>query len=329
MKFLPDKFVMMMIGAVLLALIIPEWGASDGPLRLGEITRYGIAVVFFLHGANLEPAKLAAGVRNWPVHLLIQSTTFVLFPLLGVLLYFATAGLLPDALRLGFFFLAALPSTISSSIALTGMGHGNIPVAVFNATLSSLLGMVLTPAMISVVTAAEMGEFSLIDAMIDIAITLLAPFAAGQIARPLLKTALAKHKSIVSKLDRGVILLIVFTSFATSTKSGIWSQFSLIQYIVTIALVLFLLLAAIGLTVFAARNLMKLSHEDEAASVFCGATKSLANGAPIAQILFAGSPQLGPIMLPLMLYHQIQLMVCAVIAQRYAKHVKADQTTES
>ena len=319
MKFLPDKFVMMMIGAVFLALLIPEWGASDGPLQLGEVTRYGISIVFFLHGANLDPSKLVAGVKNWPVHVLIQSTTFILFPAIGVVLYFLLDGLLPDALRLGFFFLAALPSTISSSIALTGIGRGNIPVAVFNATLSGLLGMVLTPAMISLVTAAELGEFSLLNAMADIALTLLAPFAAGQLARPIIKNVLTQHKSVVTMLDRGVILLIVFTSFATSTKGGIWSQFSVVQYVVTIALVLLLLLAAIGLTILVSRNLLKLTTEDEAAAVFCGATKSLANGAPIAQILFAGSAQMGPLMLPLMLYHQIQLMVCAVIAQRYAK----------
>ncbi len=318
MRFLPDRFVIFMICAVILALLFPGWGAADGPLHLGAVTAFGIGLVFFLHGANLAPEKLAMGLRNWRAHLLIQMTTFVVFPALGLLLYFGLQDVLPDVLRLGFFFLAALSSTVSSSVAMTGLAKGNIPVAVFNATLSGLIGLVLTPAMVSLVSKAEIGDFSLIAAMSDIAMTLLAPFAAGQLLRRFLVRRLEQHKSLLTLLDRGVILLIVFTSFATSTKGGIWSEFSLAQFAVTGALVLLLLAFALTVTTQCAR-LAGLPREDEAAVVFCGSTKSLANGAPIAQILFAGSASLGPIMLPLMLYHQFQLMACAVIAQRYSR----------
>lgn len=322
MRFLPDRFVLLMVCAVILALIFPNWGASDGPLQLGQVTAFGIALVFFLHGANLAPEKLAMGLKNWRAHLLIQTMTFIIFPILGLILYFSLQNILPDVLLLGFFFLAALPSTVSSSVAMTGIAKGNIPVAVFNATLSGLIGMIVTPAMVSLVSKTGAGDFSLIDAMIDIAMTLLAPFAAGQILRPVVKKLLDRYKWIVTRLDRGVILLIVFTSFATSTKGGIWSEFTLIQFAATGGLVLALLALALTLTTRAAR-LAGLPREDEAAIVFCGSTKSLANGAPIAQILFAGSASLGPIMLPLMLYHQFQLMACAVVAQRYSKAAAA------
>ena len=319
-RFLPDRYVSLLLLAAVLGFLLPDLGASDGPLRLGLVTKLGISLVFFLHGANLAPESLAAGVKNWKVHALIQATTFALYPILGGLLFIALDGVMSDSLRLGFFFLAALPSTISSSVAMTVIAKGNVPVAVFNATLSGLLGLVLTPAMVSLVTATSVMQFSLLDAMGNIALMLLAPFAIGQLVRPLIKQAVIKHKSILSLLDRGVILLIVFTSFATSTAGGIWTRFSAGEIIATIGLVLVLLAIAFAMTVWLSRHL-KLPLEDEAAVVFCGSTKSLANGAPIAQILFAGSPLLGVILLPLMLYHQLQLVGCAILAQRYSKQI--------
>lgn len=327
-RFLPDQFVMLMLGCVLLALLFPQWGQSDGPLKLGLVTQIGISLVFFLHGANLEPKKLAAGLRNWRVHLLIQATTFAIFPIFGLIIFFGLKALLPQSLLLGFFFLAALPSTISSSIAMTALARGNVPVAVFNATLSGLLGMIITPAMISFVSAAGPTNFSVIDAMKDIALTLLAPFAAGQIVRPLIGKLLATHKWFLSRLDRSVILLIVFSSFATSTAGGVWSQFTFVQFAVTVCFVIAFLALALTFTTFAARKL-GLSREDEVSTVFCGSTKSLANGAPIAQILFVGSPSMGLIMLPLMLYHQLQLIVCAVLAQRYARAAEAEAAMDT
>ena len=319
-RFLPDRYVSLLILSAVLGFLLPELGASDGPLHLGLVTKLGISLVFFLHGANLAPESLAAGVKNWKVHVLIQATTFALFPILGGILFVALDGVMSDSLRLGFFFLAALPSTISSSVAMTAIAKGNVPVAVFNATLSGLLGLVLTPAMVSLVTATGVMQFSLLDAMGNIALMLLAPFAIGQLVRPLIKQAVIKHKSILSLLDRGVILLIVFTSFATSTAGGIWTRFSVGEIVATVALVLVLLAIAFAMTVWLSRRL-KLPFEDEAAVVFCGSTKSLANGAPIAQILFAGSPLLGVILLPLMLYHQLQLVGCAILAQRYSKQI--------
>ena len=319
-RFLPDRYVSLLILAAVLGFLLPDLGASDGPLHLGLVTKLGISLVFFLHGANLAPESLAAGVKNWKVHTLVQATTFALFPILGGLLFVALDGVTADSLRLGFFFLAALPSTISSSVAMTVIAKGNVPVAVFNATLSGLLGLVLTPAMVSLVTATGVMQFSLLDAMGNIALMLLAPFAIGQLVRPLIRKAVTKHKTVLSLLDRGVILLIVFTSFATSTAGGIWTRFSAAEIVATIGLVLVLLAIAFTMTVWLSRRL-GLPLEDEAAVVFCGSTKSLANGAPIAQILFAGSPLLGVILLPLMLYHQLQLVGCAILAQRYSKQI--------
>lgn len=317
-RYLPDRFVMLMIASVVLATLIPAIGRPDGPLHLGLATKIGIGLIFFLHGAKLSPKKLKTGALLWRVHALTQATTFILFPLLGLALYFATAGILPDPLRLGFFFLAAVPSTVSSSVALTGMGKGNVPVAVFNATLSGLIGLFLTPAIIAVVSKSGNANFSVVSAMIDIAQTLLLPFALGQLARPLIGGWIDRYKWLVSGIDRGVILLIVFTSFAGAIHAGVFTSFAAVHLILTFFLVCIMLIIALSITTMFSRQL-KLERPDETAAVFCGATKSLANGAPIAQIIFSKSPDLAIILLPLMLYHQLQLIICAVLANRYAK----------
>jgi sodium/bile acid cotransporter 7 len=318
-----DVFVLLMVCAIGIALLVP-WPAGESfPLDLTLCTRIGIVLVFFLHGANLEPASLIESARNWRAHALTQLITFVLFPSLGLLTFILSKGFLTPELRLGFFFLAALPSTISSSIALTAMGRGSIPIAVFNATLSSLLGMILTPALIAVVSSATLGSVSVIDSMIDIARTLLVPFLLGQVLRPVIRGTLSKKKRLLSRLDRGVILLIIYVSFAKTTLGGIWIQFSVLHFVATALIVLAMLTITLLIAALLSRRL-HLSRDVEVAVLFCGATKSLANGAPIAQILFAGSAQLGLLMLPLMLYHQAQLIVCATIAQRYAEMQTAD-----
>jgi sodium/bile acid cotransporter 7 len=318
-----DGFLISMASAVLFALLWPQLGASDGPLHLDLVTEIGIAFVFFLHGAALSPQALKSGAAHWRLHMLVQSTTFLLFPIVGFGLWFATKGLMADGLRLGFFYLCALSSTISSSVAMTGIARGNVAVAVFNATLSGLIGMIATPFLVGLVSATGAGGPSIGGAILDIVKTLLIPFALGQLCRPLIGGWIGRNKKVTSTLDRGVIVLIVYNSFCESTLSGLWSKFSVATFVLVSGLALLLLVFALLYTTLLSRW-MGLSKADEAAAVFCGSKKSLANGAPIAKILFAGNPAIGMIMLPLLLYHQIQLIVCANLARRYAERAKAD-----
>lgn len=317
-----DGFLISMAVAIVLALLWPALGTSDGPLHLGLVTEIGIAFVFFLHGAALSPQALKAGAAHWRLHLLVQSTTFVLFPIVGFLLWFTTKGVMADGLRLGFFYLCALSSTISSSVAMTGVARGNVAVAVFNASLSGLIGMVVTPFLVGLVSATGAGGPSVGEAILDIVKTLLLPFALGQLSRSLTGAWIGRNKKLTSTLDRGVIVLIVYNSFCESTLSGLWSRFSVGTFALVAALSLLLLLLALAYT-RAMSRWMGLPQGDEAAAVFCGSKKSLANGAPIAKILFAGNPAIGMIMLPLLLYHQIQLVVCASLARRYADRAEA------
>lgn len=312
-----DGFLLAMAGAVILAFAIPDVGARGGPLHLEQVTAWGISLIFFFHGAGMSRAALHSGVRNWRLHCVVQGTTFVLFPLLGAALYLVTAPLFSPDLRLGIFFLCAISSTISSSVALTGMARGNVAGAIFNATLSGLIGMVATPLLIGLIAVSLQFEIDLLDAMLDIFKALLLPFALGQLLRPLLLAPLTRHKQWVTRLDRTVIVLIIFASFCDSVVAGVWRQQTPLQLLALFALVLLLLAVALGSVHWLCRQL-RFSTADTVAALFCGSQKSLANGAPIAKILFAAHPALGLIILPLILYHQTQLVVCTLLAQRYA-----------
>ena len=312
-----DGFLLSMAAAVALAFIAPEIGARSGPLHLDQVTAWGISLIFFFHGAGMSRQALHNGVRNWRLHCVVQGTTFILFPLLGFALYFGTQGLFAADLRLGLFFLCAVSSTISSSVALTSMARGNVPAAIFNATLSGLIGMVATPLLIGVIANASHYDIDLLDAMLDIFKTLLLPFALGQLLHPLLIAHIARNKPWLTRLDRAIVVLIIYLSFCDSVIGGIWKQQSALQLLALFALLLLMLAIALSAMHLLGRRL-HFNAADTIATQFCGSKKSLANGAPIAQILFAGHPGLGLILLPLILYHQIQLVVCTLLAQRFA-----------
>ncbi|MET0380048.1 MAG: bile acid:sodium symporter family protein, partial [Spongiibacteraceae bacterium] len=277
----------------------------------------GVMLVFFLHGANLAPKNLRQGITNWRLHVFVQGATYVLFPLLGALMFFGGRNFLPTDLLLGLFYLCALPSTITSSVAMTALARGNIAGAVFNATLSGLIGMLITPALMSVVMNTAGHTLPLLPSILGVMQTLLLPFICGQLLRPLLVNLLTRWKSVVTLLDRAVIVLIVHASFCESSKAQVWSSYPVASMLLLFAITAVLLIVVLYLTTQFARAL-GFSREDEIAAVFCGSKKSLANGMPMANVLLAGHAGLGVLVLPMMIYHQLQLLVCSVLAQRYA-----------
>lgn len=321
-KLAQDRFILAMIAALLIGLLVPGPGAHEGMISLKTVAKFGVMAIFFLHGANLAPDVFLNGVKRWRVHIVVHTTTFLVFPALGLVVIMVFGGVLAPELRLGLMFLCALPSTIASAIALTSVGRGNIPVAVFNASLSGLIGLVATPMIMAAFTSANAqigGDgFALGPAVRDIALTVLAPFVLGQVCRPLVGTFLATHKTWIARVDRGAIVLIIYIAFASSTAAGVWAQFSFGDYAITFA-VTGAMLGVVLAGVYGVARGLGLAHDDVVAAVFCGSTKSLANGAPIAQILFAGQAGLGAVMLPLLIYHPLQLVVCAVLAERFAR----------
>jgi solute carrier family 10 (sodium/bile acid cotransporter), member 7 len=312
----PDWFLLGMGVAVALAWLFPDAGAKGGALHPELINKFGVSLIFFLHGLTLSFGALLAGTKQWRVHALVQGSTFVLFPLLGLVLLGLGSSLAPE-LKTGLFFLCALPSTISSSIALTAAARGNVAVAVFNATLSSLLGVVLTPLWLSLVLGTTGHALPFGSVVVELLLWLVLPLVVGQAARPMLGKLAAAHKSRISVVDRLTILMLVYTSFCDSVKGGVWSQGATPLVVAGGASVL-LLAAALGLTWLAGGGL-GLGRAERIAALFCGSKKTLASGVPMARLIFGAQPSLAIILLPIMIYHPLQLLVGGWLAGRLAR----------
>jgi sodium/bile acid cotransporter 7 len=263
-------------------------------------------------------AALRAGALNWRLHVFVQLCTFVLFPVLGLALnWLLTARVAPE-LNLGLFYLCALPSTVSSSIAMTAAARGNVAGAVFNATLSSLIGVVATPLWVAAVMKTTGETQPVLPVVLDLLRWLVLPLALGQLSRPLLGAVLGRHKSAVHFVDRGTILLLVYTSMCESFRRGIWSAQGPSTLALTVGVCATLLALVLTLTAWAARAL-GYSRADRLAAIFCGSKKTLASGVPMANLIFGPNPALGVILLPIMIYHPLQLVVCGVLAERWGR----------
>jgi solute carrier family 10 (sodium/bile acid cotransporter), member 7 len=314
-----DWFILALIGTVVLAALLPADGraatVADGA------TTVAVAFLFFLYGARLSTREALDGMRHWRLHLTVLACTFVIFPALGT----AARGLVPYVLThplyTGLLFLCLVPSTIQSSIAFTSIARGNVSAAICAGTYSSLLGMILTPAFAALLLNSTGAGFST-DGLIDIAGQLLAPFLAGQLLRRWIGAFITRHKKVLGLVDRGSILLVVYTAFSEGMVHGIWHQVTIGRLLVLLAVEAVLLALVLTATSVAARRL-RFGRDDSVAIVFCGSKKSLANGLPMASVLFG--PAAGLIILPLMLFHQMQLMVCAVIAKRWSRQAERTQ----
>ncbi len=322
MKFRGDWFLAGMVVAVLLAWRFPDPGAQGGVLHPELLTKLGVALIFFLHGLSMSFAALRAGAIRWRLHVVVQVCTFGLFPLLGLVALGLLGQRIAPDLRLGFFFLCALPSTVSSSVALTAAARGNVAAAVFNATLSSLLGIFLTPLWIGLMLdGGTQGGSRTGEVVLDLVRWLLVPLLAGQLARPWLGAWAGRHKPAIQVVDRLTILLLVYTSFCDSMKWGVWSSHGVAPVALTLVGTLVLFFAVMG-TVGWICDALRFPFADRITAVFCGSKKTLASGIPMAQLVFGARPGLGMILLPIMLYHPLQLLICGVLAGRWARRAE-------
>jgi sodium/bile acid cotransporter 7 len=318
----PDVFVMALTGTVAIATLLPCLGTSARIFHAAGIG--AIAALFFLQGARLSREAILAGMTNWKLHAAIAGTTFVLFPVLGSALITLAPHALGGTLVLGVLFLCALPSTVQSSIALTSIAQGNVAGAVCAATASSLIGLLLTPLLFGFLAHMRGGGMDA-SGMWQVLAQLLLPFVAGHLLRPWIGAWVARNKSLLAITDRGSILLVVYTAFSAAVVHGIWQQLPPAM-LGALAIVVAGLLAAALLITSAGARAFGFAHADEVAAVFCGSQKSLVAGIPIASVLFAG-PTLGVVVLPIMIYHPLQLVVCAWLARRYAERPVAAAIT--
>ncbi|MDH4451454.1 MAG: bile acid:sodium symporter [Rhodoferax sp.] len=317
-RLIPDAFTLAMLVVVAAASLWPvQGGAAQG---LEALTTAAIAALFFLHGARLSRAQVLAGLGHWRLHAVVLACTFGVFPVVGWLCKPLFAWALTPALAGGMLFLCALPATVQSAIAFTSIARGNVAAAVCSASASSVIGVVLTPVWVGLMglaaTGADAGH-GMGAGVLSIMQQLLLPFVLGQCLQPLVGAWVARHAAMLKRVDQGSILLVVYTAFCAAVAQGLWHAVPW-DVLLRLTLVCAALLACVLVATCWASRRLGFSKEDEITIVFGASKKSLASGVPMAKVLFA-APQVGMMLLPIMLFHQMQLMVCAILAQRYGQ----------
>ena len=317
-KFLPDNFTLSLIGTLVVASLLPCRGAAAA--TVDDLTNVAIALLFFLHGAKLSREAVIAAASRWRLHVLVLLITFVVFPLFGLAFRPLLSPLVTPTLYAGILFLCTLPSTVQSSIAFTAMAKGNVPAAVCSASASSIIGIFVTPLVVSLVLSSHVGLGSAWRTVGEIVLQLFVPFVCGQLLRPLIGGWIQRNESIVSGVDQGSILLIVYSAFSEAVGEGLWRQVPLSAFAGLLVADCVLLAAALITTALVSKWL-GFERADRVTIVFCGSKKSLSQGITIAKVIFA-SHAVGAAILPLMIFHQIQLMVCAALAQRWGRRAE-------
>jgi sodium/bile acid cotransporter 7 len=316
-----DPFLIFLVGVMTLASLLPARGGAVPVFNV--LTDIAITLLFFLHGAKLSRQAILAGIGNWRLHALVMTSSFILFPILGWgIAHGATAITTPEILS-GILYLSLLPSTVQSSIAFTALAGGNVPAAVCSASLSNITGIVLTPLLVGLLIQVQGSAPGVsFDAIRTIMLQLLAPFIAGHALRPLIGGFIDRNKKILMPVDRSSILLVVYGAFSAAVVGGIWQRTEAIDLVVILGLSAVLLAVVMATNLFVARR-MHMPRGDEIVLLFCGSKKSLVSGVPMAGAIFAPA-QVGVIILPLMIFHQLQLFVCAVVAARYRRQLDED-----
>ncbi|MFV0290244.1 MAG: bile acid:sodium symporter family protein [Mangrovibacterium sp.] len=308
-----DYFIVCLLASLLISAFTPLSFVQSWHDSIAKLCNVGIALIFFFYGLKMNKSDLRHGLSNYRLHLIVQVCTFVIFPLLAFLLKPLFVGFGLSEFWLGFLFLAALPSTVSSSVVMVSIAKGNMPAAIFNASISGLIGVLVTPLWMNFSSNTS----NLSETFLNLCITILIPVCLGFLLNRLWGKWATKHKKALSNFDKGIILLIVFNSFSEAFSGGIFKQFSLFQ-IALVGLFVSLILALIyGLILLTCRA-FHFAVEDEITACFCGSKKSLIHGSVMVQTLFKSGSSQALVLLPVMIYHSVQLIIISFIAQRYA-----------
>jgi len=315
-----DGFMLGLISVIFLAWLWPYPGMKESPVPLSEISTYAVSIIFFFYGLRLSAEKLRAGLVNWKLHVMVHLSTFVLFPLLALAFrpLFKTDE--SQTLWLAIFFLTALPSTVSSSVVMVSLAKGNIPAAIFNASISSLLGVFITPFWMGLVMESGNTNFDMLSVVIKLSLQVLLPVFAGILLNKRYGHFAESKKKYIRYFDQSSILLIVYTSFCESFGEHLFNSLGL-KEIVFLAIGMLALFFGIYYLLAFISDLLKFNREDKVTAVFCGSKKSLVQGAVMSKVLFSGA-QAGLMLLPIMIYHALQLIAASIIAQRMAAEVK-------
>lgn len=310
-----DKFVIAIIISIVIAYFFPQLGASSSPVPLGIISSIGISLIFFFYGLSLSTEAIKNGLKNWRLHLVVQGSTFILFPIIILLFYPFANGTDHELTWLSFLFLAALPSTVSSSVVMVSMAKGNLPAAIFNASISGILGIIFTPLWMMPFIQQTDFSFDFTSIYLQLITEIVIPLALGLLLRKFWGVWARKHKKQLDLFDKFVILLIIYKSFVHSFEDKVFSALSLLDMTIMILLTMALFFVIYNLTGWFGR-LFKFNHADRITNQFCGTKKSLVHGTVFSEALFGKSSIVGVLLLPLMFYHAIQILIISVIATR-------------
>ncbi|MGC1632160.1 MAG: bile acid:sodium symporter family protein [Gelidibacter sp.] len=313
-----DTFVIAIVISILLAYVFPQLGASDSPVPMNLISSLGISFIFFFYGLSLSSQALRDGLKNWKLHMSVQGSTFLLFPLLILPFFPLVKDTSHEILWLAFLFMAALPSTVSSSVVMVSMAKGNLPGAIFNASISGIIGIILTPLWLLPFIKQTDVAFDFSSIYLQLITEIVIPLALGLLLRKFLAAWAMKHKRTLNKFDKFIILLIIYKSFVHSFEDKIFSSVSLLEMLVMFALVVVLFVVVYGLTGWIGKRL-KFNHADQITNQFCGTKKSLVHGTVFSEALFGQTNIVGIILLPLMIYHALQILIISVIATKKGK----------
>ncbi len=314
-RFGLDGFVLALLGMILLAYLWPQGGITEGTFSLSSLANYGVSLIFFFYGLRLSKQKLQQGLGNWKLHILVQASTFILFPLL----VFPLQMLVPDeqwhVLWIGTFFLASLPSTVSSSVVMVSMAEGNIPAAIFNASISSIIGVFITPLWMELILSGSSQNIELGSIMGKLVLQVLLPVVVGILLNPKWGHIAEKYKKQLKYFDQTIILIIIYTAFCESFEKKMFDNLTLPELLLLGVAMLLLFFIVYGITNMLC-SILHFNRKDRITVVFCGSKKSLVHGTVMSRVLFTNNTATGLLLLPLMMYHALQLIVVSIIAKR-------------
>jgi sodium/bile acid cotransporter 7 len=310
-----DNFILSLFGVVILAYFLPFWGTEASPLPLKSLSNIGVSVIFFFYGLKLSPEKLKSGLKNIPLHFLIQGSTFILFPIIVWIGKLLIPHSPDDQIWVGIYFLAALPSTVSSSVVMVSMAKGNIPAAIFNASISSLVGVFMTPIIMGLFLNATNAQLDILHVIFDLILQVIVPVGAGILLYPYLGKYVARFSNSLKLFDQSIILIIVYQSFCSAFDQGLYQQMSTLK-LLEIAVIMLAMFGFLFYIITKICQLLNFSIEDRITAAFCGSKKSLVHGTVMSNVIFKGNPNVGIILLPLMIYHTLQLIAASIIAQK-------------
>lgn len=312
-----NGFLLSLFAAIGLAALFPQIGTEDSGIPWKPVINLGIAFVFFFYGVKLDPAQLKSGLSNWRLHLLIQLSTFLIFPLIVFALLQVMPWIDPD-FRLGISYLSALPSTVSASVVMVSIAGGNLPAAIFNASISSLLGVILTPLWMEFFDGGSSGSIDFWSTLGELTLKVILPVTLGVWAHrwlfPRIQHALPKLKYV----DQTVIMMIVFTSFAESFAQEIFSAYSS-SILLTVAATVLGIFILIWVLLEVISRLLGFTLKDRITTLFCGSKKSMVHAVVIGKVIFPDAAVLGLVLLPVMLYHVQQLILGSILAGYFGR----------